>query len=94
MVLPTNPQDDAFPKAIEAVRALFIAFPDSWEQNLDKLEAANFTAFNDSLAALAAVPNGLYLTVALAGGVLHWASNETGRSTDEILSLLENDLDS
>jgi hypothetical protein len=55
---------------------------------------ANFTAFNDSLAALAEVPNGLYVTVALAGGVLHWASNETGRSTDEILSLLENDLDS
>jgi hypothetical protein len=101
MVLPTSPRDNDLQKAIKAVRSLLKAFPESWEQdlvdqNLDMLEAgaANIAIFSDSLAELAAVPNGLYLTVALAGGVLHWASNETGRSIDEILSLLENDLDS
>jgi hypothetical protein len=54
MVLPTSPRDDDLRKAIEAVRSLLKAFPDSWEQdlveqNLDMLEAfnTNLATFND-----------------------------------------------
>jgi hypothetical protein len=87
---PTNPPNAALLLAIETVRALLTAFPESLaeSQSLDEIDSADLAEFVESLTELRAAENEVYVTVAVAGMILHWASDETGRSSDEILDLI------
>ena len=92
---PTDLRDAALIQAIETVRALLVAFPETMEQSqsLDQLDTANLAQLIESLTALCAAENAVYMVVVVAGTILRWASRESGRSAEEILDLISSELD-
>ena len=91
---PTDPRDAALIQAIETVRALLVAFPETMEQSqsLDEIDTANLAQLIESLTALRTADNAVYMVVVVAGTILRWASRESGRSAEEILNLISSEL--
>jgi hypothetical protein len=87
--------DAAVLQLLKTVRALLIAFPESLEQSqsLDAIDATNLADFVQHLEGLRAADNGVYMSVAVAAMIVTWASRQRGRTPQEILDLLSNELD-
>jgi hypothetical protein len=82
-------------KAAETVRALLDAFPAGLDaaKSVDDLDTADVARFNKTFEELKSHSNGLYMSVALAGMILRWASNETGQTVEEILDLIDSQIE-
>jgi hypothetical protein len=74
---------------VDAVSALLALFKGAQLPDGSEMSSHPLQQLTESLADLTAMPNGLYLAVAMAAATIRWSSAETGRTEAEILAELK-----